>query len=93
MSKIFGFPGRAASKNLAANSRDAGDLGWSLGWEDPLEKKMVTRFNILAWEIPWTEEPSGLCPKISECIKVNGEGSGAPLQYSCLENPVDRGAW
>ena len=31
-----------------------------LGWEDPLEKKMATHSNILAWEIPWTEEPGGL---------------------------------
>ena len=32
----------------------------SLGWEDPLEKEMATHSNILAWEIPWTEEPGGL---------------------------------
>ena len=32
----------------------------SLGWEDPLEKEMVTHSGILAWEIPWTEEPGGL---------------------------------
>ena len=32
----------------------------SLGQEDPLEKEMATHFNILAWEIPWTEEPGGL---------------------------------
>ena len=32
----------------------------SLGWEDPLEKKMATRLSILAWEIPWAEEPGGL---------------------------------
>ena len=32
----------------------------SLGWEDPLEEEMVTRSSILAWEIPWTEEPSRL---------------------------------
>ena len=31
----------------------------SLGWEDPLEKGMVTQSNILAWRIPWTEEPGG----------------------------------
>ena len=30
----------------------------SLGWEDPLEKGMVTHSSILAWEILWTEEPS-----------------------------------
>ena len=33
---------------------------WSLGREDPLEKEMVTHFTILAWRIPWTEEPGRL---------------------------------
>ena len=32
----------------------------SLGWEDPLEKKMATHSNIFAWRIPWTEEPGRL---------------------------------
>ena len=32
----------------------------SLGWEDPLEKEMATDSRILAWEIPWTEEPGRL---------------------------------
>ena len=32
----------------------------SLGQEDPLEKEMVTHSRILAWRIPWTEEPGGL---------------------------------
>ena len=32
----------------------------SLGLEDPLEKEMATRSSILAWKIPWTEDPSGL---------------------------------
>ena len=32
----------------------------SLGWEDPLEKEMATHSSMLAWEIPWTEEPGGL---------------------------------
>jgi len=32
----------------------------SLGWDDPLEKEMATHSSILAWRIPWTEEPSGL---------------------------------
>ena len=31
----------------------------SLGWEDPLEKEMATHSSILAWRIPWTEEPGG----------------------------------
>ena len=32
----------------------------SLGWEDPLEKRMATHSSVLAWKIPWTEEPGGL---------------------------------
>ena len=32
----------------------------SLGWKDPLEKGMATHSSILAWEIPWTEDPGGL---------------------------------
>ena len=31
-----------------------------LGWEDPLEKEMAAPSSILAWEIPWAEEPGGL---------------------------------
>ena len=31
-----------------------------LGWEDPLEKEIATHSSILAWRIPWTEEPRGL---------------------------------
>ena len=44
-------------KNPLAN---AGDIGDSLGQEDPLEKGMATHSSILAWKIPWTEEPGGL---------------------------------
>ena len=33
-----------------------------LGWEDPLEEDMATHSSILAWRIPWTEEPGGLQP-------------------------------
>ena len=32
----------------------------SLGWDDPLEKGMATHSSVLAWRIPWTEEPGGL---------------------------------
>ena len=32
----------------------------SLGWEDPLQEEMATHSSILAWKIPWTEEPGGL---------------------------------
>ena len=53
----MGFLGGSDGKESACN---AGDLGLSLGWEDPLEKGMATNSSILAWRIPWTEEPSGL---------------------------------
>ena len=36
---------------------------WSLGQEDPLEKEMETHSSILAWRIPWTEEPVGYSPR------------------------------
>ena len=44
-------------KNLLSN---VGDVVQSLGEEDPLGKEMATHSSILAWEIPWTEEPGGL---------------------------------
>ena len=37
---------------------NAGDAGWSLGHEDPLEEEMTIHTSILAWAIPWTEEPA-----------------------------------
>ena len=51
------FPGGSVVKNPPAMQ-----VTWvrSLGQEDPLEKEMGIHFSILAWEIPWTEEPSGL---------------------------------
>ena len=96
---------------------------------------MATHYSILAWRIPWTEEPGKLQyvaalgldhQRTPDCITVTdhvlkgllwwvsskesaynagdvgsipgsgrspGERNGNPLQYSCLENPMDRGAW
>ena len=50
------FPGGTALKNLPTN---AGDVRFLI-WEDPLKKEMATHSSIVAWEIPWTEEPGGL---------------------------------
>ena len=47
-------------KNLPANAGDSRDRIRSLGQEGPLEKEMATHSNILAWKIPWTEEPGRL---------------------------------
>ena len=52
-----GFPGGSEGKESACN---AGDLGLIPGLEDPLEKGMAIHSIILAWRIPWTEEPGGL---------------------------------
>ena len=47
-------------KNLPANAGDTGDAGSVLGGEDLLEKEMATDSSILAWRIPWAEEPGRL---------------------------------
>ena len=39
---------------------NAGDVGSIMGHKDPLEKEIATHSRILAWKIPWTEEPGGL---------------------------------
>ena len=52
-----GFPGGSGVKNPPALQEP---LVRSLGQEDPLEEQMAAHSGILAWEIPWTEEPTGL---------------------------------
>ena len=53
----MGFPGGPVVENLPANSGDIGDVVLSLDKEDPLEEEMTTHSSILAWRIPWIEEP------------------------------------
>ena len=57
---FWGFPGGSGVKNLPAMQEPQEIWVWSLGQEDPLEEGMATHSNILAWRIPWTEEPGGL---------------------------------
>ena len=74
-----GFSGGSDGKESTCN---AGDLGfWFLGWEDPLEEGMATISSILAWRIPWTEEPGGLQSMGSQRVGHNwaAEHSTAPL--------------
>ena len=49
----------------------------SLGQEDPLEKEMTTHSSILAWKIPWTEEPSGL-------PSIGSQGVGPRHDLACI---------
>ena len=53
----MGFSGGSVVKNPPAMQEMQ---VWFLGGEDSLEKEMTTHSSILAWEIPWTEEPGGL---------------------------------
>ena len=52
-------------KNLHAQQETQVPL---LCWEDPLEKRMATHSSILAWRIPWTEEPDGMQSIVSDCV-------------------------
>ena len=66
---------------------------------------MVPHSSTLAWKVPWTEEPGRLQSmgllRVGQTERLHfhfslsciGEGSGNPLQCSCLENPRDGGAW
>ena len=54
---VMYYPGGSDSKESACS---AGDSVQSLGQEYPLEKVLATHSSILAWKIPWTEEPGGL---------------------------------
>ena len=54
---VSGIPSGAVVKNLSAS---AGETGATPGQEDPLEEEMAALSSILAWDIPWTEEPGEL---------------------------------
>ena len=58
-------------KNPSANAGDLGDMGSIPGWEDSPEKERATHSSILAWEIPWTEEPVGLQSMGSHRVGLN----------------------
>ena len=60
-----GFPGGLDGK---ASVYNVGDLGSIPGSGDPLEKEMVTHSSILAWRIPWREEPCRLQPMGSQRV-------------------------
>ena len=59
----------------------------SLGQEDPLEKGMATHFSILAWRIPWTEEPGRLQSMGSQRVETNEQ-----VFHFCtsVENPLGK---
>ena len=60
---MMGFLDGSAGKESAFNAGDARVAGSTPGSEEPLEEEMATHSSILAWKIPWTEEPGGLQSK------------------------------
>ena len=56
----MGFPGGSVVKTLSVNAGDSGYASFIVRLEDPLGEEMITHSSILAWRIPWTEEPGSL---------------------------------
>ena len=68
----MGFPGGASGKEPACQCQRLKETGiQSLGWEDPLKEEMATHSSILAWRIPWTEEPVGLQSMGSQRVRYD----------------------
>ena len=66
----------------------------SLGWEDPLEKGMVaSQVRLVVKNVPANAGDIRDASLIHRSGRSPGEGHSNPLQYSCLENPMDGGAW
>ena len=63
---LFGLPRWLSSKESACNAGDPSSIS---GSGDPLEEGMATHSNLLAWRIPWTEEPGGLQSTGSEGVR------------------------
>ena len=68
---VKNLPGFYTFKNVFQSPAMQETWVWSLGWEDPLEKGMASHFSILAWRIPWTEEPGGLQFMGSQRVRHN----------------------
>ena len=68
LSTYKGFPGGSVVENLPVMQETQ---VLSLGWKEPLEKSMAAHSSILAWRIPWTEEPGGLLSKGSHRVGLD----------------------
>ena len=79
MKQHWGFPGASAVKNSFVMQEVQEAQFLSLGWEDPLEEGMATHSSILAWRIPWTEEPGGLRSMGSQRVR-----QGMLFKLHCL---------
>ena len=79
----LGLPRSSVGKESACS---AGAWVRFLGWEDPMEKEMATHSSILAWRIPWTEEPGGLqvhgVKELDTTSRLNHHRKPAIRQYA-----------
>ena len=103
MRHLTGFPGSSAGQESTSN---AGDLGSVRGWgRSPWRREWHPTPVFLPGESrgqrslvrysPWGHKESDTTERLHFHVSLSrmGEGNGNPLQCSCLENPVDRGAW
>ena len=67
----WGFPGGSVVKNHLPIQETQETKIWSVGQEDSLEEEMATHSSILAWKIPWTDEPGGLQSMGSQRVRYN----------------------
>ena len=100
--------GQRSQVGYSSWGRKESDTTERLNWTKSRSQQTPSlMFSTLAWKIPWTEEPGRLQSMGSRRVGHNWsnlaaataarawylEGHGDPLQYSCLENSMDRGAW
>ena len=78
------FPGGSVVKNQPNNVGDVGDAGSVPGLGSPMKEEMATHSSILAWKIPWTEEPGGL--QSMELQRIKQDSMHTYHLYSNLYN-------
>ena len=71
MCSLVGFPTGSVVKNPPAMQELQETWVQSLGWKDPLEEGMATHSSLLAWRIPWTEEPGRLQSMGSQRVRYD----------------------
>ena len=87
---LVGCPGSSDGKEFACNVRGPGDR------EDALEKGMATQYSILAWRIPWSEEPGGLQStgsyrvRVTEQLSLTHSGHQQENRYWNSLSPVKK---
>ena len=68
----MGFPDGSAGQESSYTMQETQEMQfWSLSWGDHLEEELATHSSILAWKIPWTEEPDGLQSKGHSRTQLN----------------------